>query len=258
MKTRVLTALLIVAVVAWPILAGGIPLEVLAVAVILACGYEWMHCLPGFERWGLFVQILVDAWILALPLVYSFASHWLFFLIAAGIVCIWVLPVFLASFDEKTCFAVLSCMAIFGLAFLSIQELILVEPRYLWTLALATYGSDTGAYFAGRFFGKHKMIERISPKKTWEGFFGGWAAGFALSWGASFLYGSTLNPAVNILICVLCPITAELGDLCFSTFKRAYGQKDFSSVLPGHGGILDRVDSLLMNIILFGMLISVL
>lgn len=258
MKTRILTSLLIIAVVLFPVLAGGLWLEALGVLLVLAGSYEWLHCLPNFKKWGIPVLILVVAWIFALPFAYVYGTNWVFALVALGMTIIWCLPVFCASFDESSCFAVMSYMVIMGIAFLCMQALCFGQHRYLWTLCLATYGSDTGAYFSGRFLGKHKMIERISPKKTWEGFFGGWLAGFLLSWLISFFYAGELNPVINFLICLLAPVAAELGDLCFSTFKRTYRKKDFSSILPGHGGILDRVDSLLMNFILFGILIAVL
>ena len=129
--------------------------------------------------------------------------------------------------------------------------------QYLWTIVFATYGSDTGAYFVGRAIGKHKMNPRISPKKSWEGFVGGIVFGFILSLAVSFSYVSNLNPVLNTLLCLLCPITAELGDLCFSAIKRHFAVKDFSNLLPGHGGVLDRVDSLLLNIMLFSVLYTI-
>lgn len=258
MKTRILTSILIVLVVLFPIAYGGWWLEALGVAIV-ACGtYEWLHALPNYSKWGMGVQIFVTAFLLGLPWVWIQFPNLVFAYIALAVVIIWSLPIFFDSFQEQDCFAVLSFLLIIGLCFLCMQILIFEEHRYLWTLCFATYGSDTGAYFSGRFLGKHKMIERISPKKTWEGFFGGWLAGFLLSWGLSFFYGAGLNPALNLLICIFAPVFAELGDLCFSTFKRTYQIKDFSQLLPGHGGILDRVDSLLMNFLLFGILYSIL
>ncbi len=261
MKTRIFTSIAIVAVVLLPVALGGWYLEALGIAIVLTATYEWLHALPNFSKWGYSLMVVIDLWIFALPLSFYYGNqsglfNLPFALIALGFVLIWSLPIFFQSFDEEDCFAVITYMVLMGIAFLCMQSLVFIEHRYLWTLCLATYGSDTGAYFFGRFLGKHKMIERISPKKTWEGFFGGWLSGFLLSFVLSLFWVKSLNPTINFIICLLAPIAAELGDLCFSTFKRHYHLKDFSQLLPGHGGVLDRVDSLLMNFILFGILIA--
>lgn len=258
MKTRILTAIGIIAVVLYPVLAGGWALEALGVFIVCAGAYEWLHALDNYDKWGIGVTLLEIVLVLMIPVVKAYYPQALFAWIALGIVSLWILPIFIQSFSEKSCFAAVTFFAIFGICFLGMQDLIMGDQQYLWTLCLATYGSDSGAYFCGRFFGKHKMIERISPKKTWEGFFGGWIVGMILSWSISLLYVQGLNYLLNMAICILAPVFAELGDLCFSTFKREYKLKDFSNLLPGHGGVLDRVDSLLMNIILFGILSSIL
>ncbi len=120
---------------------------------------------------------------------------------------------------------------------------------------LGTFFTDIGAYFIGVFFGKHKLNERISPKKTIEGFYGGIIISAIVSAGFAFILsitGHDILPGVfdlahwyNIVIMsILMPFFATLGDFVFSAVKRAYEIKDFGNVLPGHGGILDRVDSL--------------
>lgn len=258
MKTRIITAICIILAVLPPVLFGGWLLQILAVIIVAGGCYEWMHVLPGFKKWGLVLYPVMVLWILGLYFIPCFGLQipMLAYCIA-GLMFFWSMPVFMESYSQTSCMSVLAVMAIFSLCYISMQILI-PEYHYLWTLILATYGSDTGAYFAGYFFGKHKMIERISPKKTWEGFFGGWITGFLLSWLVSMLYSNGLNTSLNFAICLLAPVFAELGDLCFSGFKRAHQIKDFSDLLPGHGGILDRVDSLLMNMLLFGMLASIL
>lgn len=263
MKTRILTSIAIILVVLIPIIYGGWLLEGLGLFILICSTYEWFHALPNYQRWGIWVWALVDLLILALPCSFVYGPQLNipclpFALISLGVVLVWSLPVFFESFSQNNCFAVMTFMVIMAIAFLCMQKLVFGDHRYLWTLCLATYCSDTGAYLVGRSFGKHKMSPRISPKKTWEGFFGGWAAGFLVSFLASFFWKSGINWTVNLLLCIFAPIAAELGDLCFSTFKRTYDLKDFSQLLPGHGGILDRIDSLLMNFILFGILISVL
>lgn len=115
-----------------------------------------------------------------------------------------------------------------------------------WTLSFIVLAilSDTGAYAAGLAWGKHKMAPVISPKKTWEGFGGGAVAamlgGVLLGW---LLLG--IGPLNGWLLGVLIFLTATLGDLAESLIKRDLGIKDMSSWLPGHGGFLDRLDSIL-------------
>lgn len=254
MKTRILTALAIILAVAYPVLAGGWALNLLGVFLVAACSYEWLHLLKGFSTWGKFVTPIMIVWILMFEFIpTAFVFGWLLI----GAVIFWSLPVFCASMSQQTGSSVLMSAMILGLCYNCMLMLLSGQYQYLWTLVLATYGSDSGAYFAGRFFGRHKMIPRVSPKKTWEGFFGGWIAGFLLAFLFSFLYAGTLNWTINFGLCLLAPILAELGDLCFSSFKRSVQAKDFSNLLPGHGGILDRVDSLLMNFLLFGILSAI-
>ena len=114
------------------------------------------------------------------------------------------------------------------------------------TFVLLTAGADLGGYFAGIFFGKHPMAPRISPKKTWEGLAG------ALALQA--IVGAILFPAVldlkvvqGIGVAIIMTLTAVAGDLIESMIKRDLGIKDMGSLLPGHGGVMDRLDALLIN-----------
>ena len=113
---------------------------------------------------------------------------------------------------------------------------------------LATFATDTGAYFTGRFLGRHPMSPRISPKKTWEGAIGG----FLFTVGVAVALGTVLELSVPIWQLVLLGsvigIFAQLGDLLESRIKRAWGAKDASAILPGHGGVLDRIDSIVFTV----------
>jgi len=118
---------------------------------------------------------------------------------------------------------------------------------------VGAWGADTGAYFVGRFFGKHKLAPVISPKKTVEGAVGGILSAILLSLAAAFIYQNWISKeAIGIslpivaLISVLCAIVGMLGDLFTSSIKRAHGIKDFGNIMPGHGGVLDRFDSILL------------
>ncbi len=127
----------------------------------------------------------------------------------------------------------------------------------LWLLILLlviAWVSDTGAYFVGTFLGKHKMAPTISPKKSWEGFFGGWllsvlcAVGlFILRFEVENTYGDGLFYTLYLylpIVFILAPLSV-VGDLLASAIKRKCGIKDFGNIMPGHGGVMDRFDSVL-------------
>ncbi|MCB0431065.1 MAG: phosphatidate cytidylyltransferase [Flavobacteriales bacterium] len=106
---------------------------------------------------------------------------------------------------------------------------------------------DTFAYLSGRFFGKHKLLERVSPKKTWEGAAGGFLTGIAASYFATpFMPEGTAWWQCAAFAAVVM-VTGTLGDLSVSVIKRSVGAKDTGGLLPGHGGLLDRFDSQLLS-----------
>jgi phosphatidate cytidylyltransferase len=108
------------------------------------------------------------------------------------------------------------------------------------------WASDTGAYFAGTFFGKRKLFERISPKKSWEGFFGGALLALVFAYGLS-RYLDYLSVTQWFVIAVIIIVGGTFGDLIESLLKRSIEIKDSGTVLPGHGGFLDRFDGLLIS-----------
>lgn len=116
--------------------------------------------------------------------------------------------------------------------------------------AAGAWLADAGAYFIGRFFGRHKLAPVISPNKTVEGFIGGIAVnmlGFALAgWIYSVCFACTVNYPFLLILSVVSALLGALGDLTASYIKRSCNIKDFGNIMPGHGGILDRFDSLLL------------
>jgi phosphatidate cytidylyltransferase len=112
---------------------------------------------------------------------------------------------------------------------------------------LVLMGADTGAYYAGRAFGKHKLAPAISPGKTWEGVVGGVIAALALATVSHFWFFRELPLKWTLPLAVVMTVVGILGDLTESALKRGAGAKDAAKILPGHGGALDRLDSLLFN-----------
>lgn len=108
------------------------------------------------------------------------------------------------------------------------------------------WANDTGAYFIGKNFGKHKLFERISPKKTWEGSFGGAFFGVLVGYLNSLLFPE-INTLTWIGLALIIVVFGSLGDLVESMFKRSMNLKDSGKLLPGHGGILDRFDGIFIS-----------
>jgi len=112
---------------------------------------------------------------------------------------------------------------------------------------LLLMGSDIGAYYVGRLIGKHKLAPKISPGKTWEGVAGGIGAALAMATLAHFWFFRELPLKWALPLAAIMTVLGVLGDLVESALKRGAGAKDAANILPGHGGILDRLDSLLFN-----------
>ena len=120
------------------------------------------------------------------------------------------------------------------------------HPKIILGYLFILWASDTGAYFAGRSLGRHKLFERISPKKTWEGSVGGTILAFLVAFIISKYYVD-LSLKDWLVITVIIVVTGTLGDLVESLFKRSIHIKDSGEILPGHGGILDRFDALFIS-----------
>jgi phosphatidate cytidylyltransferase len=112
---------------------------------------------------------------------------------------------------------------------------------------LVIMGSDTGAYYTGRTFGRHKLAPTISPGKTWEGAVGGMLASLLMAALAHYWFFQELSLKAALPLAVVMNVLGVVGDLTESALKRGAGAKDAAQILPGHGGLLDRLDSLLFN-----------
>lgn len=117
----------------------------------------------------------------------------------------------------------------------------------IYAILFLIWANDVGAYFAGKFLGRHKLFERISPKKTWEGSFGGLATAILFTY-LFYHYAGMFSIPKWIGLCIVIVLSGSLGDLVESMIKRTLQVKDSGTLLPGHGGFLDRFDALIFAI----------
>lgn len=252
LKTRALVAVIALPILIAVVVIGGWLFAALVLVALLIGGDEYVRLL----RQGNFnpPEWLVLAFI-ALPWGAAWFDHpdWrapglAFLLIGGAAYAIWSMERGQSQPMYELALAVFGGMYIgwLGSYLLSVRKL--EEGAYL---TLFLYGcvafSDSAAYFIGRAWGKHKLSPRVSPKKTWEGYIAS-AIGGAL-FGA--LAGGLPNSAVldfghGALIGLLIGLLGTVGDLAMSLIKRQVGAKDSSHLIPGHGGILDRIDSVLV------------
>jgi len=119
--------------------------------------------------------------------------------------------------------------------------------RWLLLTLIGTWLADSGAYFVGSKFGRHKLTPTLSPKKSWEGLLGGVICGPVINAGVAAAFG--LPPLAGAVLGLIGATIGTLGDLSISMIKRQVGAKDSGQLIPGHGGALDRLDSLLFSVI---------
>ncbi len=151
--------------------------------------------------------------------------------------------------EKMGIFAFLLLLIPFCLSHLSYIRQLDMGAFYIWLPILGAFVPDIGAYFVGRFFGHKKLCEEISPKKTVAGSIGGFVGAFfgffVYSLVLKFVFDISVSYIPYYIIAILCGGLSQIGDLTASMLKRANNVKDFGKIMPGHGGFLDRVDSMI-------------
>lgn len=251
MKTRVLTAIAILAFVIPALLFGGFLVVALVEFIIAGASHELIKLEK--KNWPVWIEPFI---ILALMASIFVENSLLISYISILAIILLATTVFSQKFSIKDAFYCIAFSYLFaniGNNFLVVYD---VEPLFIWFIILVTYACDTFAYLCGRAFGKHKLAPKISPNKTIEGSIGGWVFAFLISFVFAKLCVAQGYIAADHLLALsvasfLLPLVGQIGDLVFSAIKRFYQIKDYSNLLPGHGGVLDRVDSLLFNLVVF-------
>lgn len=233
------------------LLLGGVYLEGLIIILSLLGLYEFYNALKAKE----FKPISIIGYFL---IIFYYLSENNFSTIMYAVVFLTFIMLMVPVVNRKYTFldvgvTILGFLYV-GMLFSFIHLVNIKEHgQYLvWLIFVGSWITDTAAYYSGKLFGKHKLCPEVSPKKTLEGSIGG-AIGATIVCG---LYGLVLNLGFNIyimpiynffIIGALCGIFSQFGDLVASSVKRYVGIKDYSNLIPGHGGILDRFDSILFS-----------
>ncbi|MFT9597122.1 phosphatidate cytidylyltransferase [Mesobacillus sp.] len=250
MKQRIITAVIAAAIFLPIVIFGGWPFIAMVYLIASVALYEAlkMKQLKLFSVPGILSLLLL--WIFLIPEQYSdflnefdYTKLELFFLGVLLFLTYTVITKNRFTFEDVA-FSIMSTLYV-GLGFYFFIETREASLDYVFYSLFIIWATDSGAYFIGRAFGKHKLWPDISPNKTTEGFWGGVASALVIA--AMFsVFGDMKVPAVILLLATaFLSVFGQVGDLVESALKRHYNVKDSGNILPGHGGMLDRFDSLL-------------
>lgn len=220
-------------------------------AVIAVSAWEWANLsdISGLFRYlyaGLVCGLMGVAWFI--PAQWILGSALIWWLVALVLV---IRFPHLENFWSGRITRALIGLLILVPGFVSLVQLKQsIDHNYLILLLFfIIWGADIGAYFSGRAFGRAKLAPRVSPGKSWAGFWGGMVSALAITLAMTLFLGKpdlmTERGVIFLAACLVVAVISVLGDLTISMFKRHRGIKDSSNLLPGHGGFLDRLDSLL-------------
>lgn len=268
MKTRIITAFVLLCIFVPVLLFSDTIIFPIFVSVVsLMAVFEYLKCLGYDKKYALSAPAFLISVILPFLSEYKGGREYVLFVTAVFFIYLFYLFTYAVLKRGKVQFATLSAIFTGVLYIVCAMGSIMLLRRmvggeYLYLLVfIGAWVTDTFAYFTGRFFGKHKLIEEVSPKKTVEGSIGGII--FCLISYIVFGYivkeasGIVPNYIALAISAIAVSVVSQIGDLIFSLIKREYGIKDYGKIFPGHGGMLDRIDSIIPVSILLYILVSI-
>jgi phosphatidate cytidylyltransferase len=242
LKTRIITAIISLVILGAVLFVVPAAIAELVIALLIVAGaWEWSGFL-GFKSNGgryLYAAIIVALMAVAVSVFDAYVEQIL------QVACVWWFVAFIWTFLFPTPIPLVIrwiCGALVLVPlYVALLALYKLSPQFLLFALLIVWVADMGAYFAGKQFGRVKLAPSISPGKTWEGVFGGLVMVIILT--AAWAHYTDMNLAIMLPFCLAVGALSVVGDLTVSMFKRTAGVKDSGKLFPGHGGVLDRVDS---------------
>lgn len=252
MLTRVLTGVVGIPLVILIMVLGN-PILTIAATIVALIGVEEYYKMIGKKyspmRWiGLGATLVYFIWG-----EFFFRNYVIYIAALLIILLVWMVLKYPKHSIVDVGMTLIAPIYVGGLLSFIIAIRMLEYGSFLvWLVFISAWGSDTCAYFAGRYFGKHKLAPILSPKKTIEGAIGGalGASGIAYiyTWIITQFNFSVMREYIWLIVVIVfvAAILSQIGDLAASSIKRTIGEKDFGNLFPGHGGVLDRFDSILL------------
>ena len=254
LSKRIVSGLVIIVLALALILLGGWVFTIGVAAILSIAAWEFATL---FETGGYApAKVILTAGTFLTALSTQFSGH-LFAQAAFGLVILAITLYHVLTYSQHQQTAGIDLAAsLAGVAFIAFTGQFLIQLRFLpeglfWLLqCIVPAGiSDVGAFFVGSLFGSHKIAPDLSPNKSWEGYFGGVFTSMLLGYGIGLwlgIYSATFSGARGMAIGLIVGIISPLGDFAKSIFKRQFGLKNTGNLIPGHGGVLDRIDTWLI------------
>ncbi len=266
MKTRIISAIIMLILLVPLILAGGMWFNIGLYIISIIALKEFLDIKDSKKPIPSFIRFIAYVFLTLLMLVgmnSNGETYALDYKLLTALVILFLFPTVLyherKKYSINDAFYLIGGILFLGISlalFITIREMGLKMFVFLISIPIIT---DIFAYVTGMLIGKHKLLPEISPNKTWEGLIGGTI--FSV-FACSLFYYTCINPEVSkillLCVCTFLSIVGQFGDLVFSAIKRYFGKKDFSNIIPGHGGVLDRLDSMIFVMLGFTLFAGIL
>ena len=259
-KTRLLSGIVLVAIMVVTLYFGGFFTLGMTAFISVVGVYELMRIPKNASKALLAVtELATVVYYVLLGLGYTFESYQYYYLLLLSVFLMALMCFYVFAYPKYELADIM--LPFFSFFYVTVMLSYIFQVRFLPNgglfvvlVFLSAWGNDTCAYCVGVLFGKHKMSPKLSPKKSVEGFLGGVIGAALLGMGYAFVYAHFANESVTAgllaafaVICGIGGMISVVGDLAASAIKRQYEIKDYGKLIPGHGGIMDRFDSMIMT-----------